>query len=160
MNPKNEQVSRPPQKHFMAIGAGPVVRPVPRLQLRPTGNVTGAGSFVISRPEKPLEKFPDIYTTCPELRKMQSAFVTGGITLLRVQQPQIQPQQPSPQPQPQPVTMYQMHPPVMPFNPNALIINPYVFFRFFLSFSKKNLMIIYFLMITYANNRRAIIDSY
>ena len=134
MNPKNEPVPRPPQKHFMAIGAGPTVRAVPRRQLGSTGNVTGSGSFVISRHEKPIEKFPDIYTTCPELRKMQSAFVTGGITLLRVPQPQIQPQ-----PSPQAASIYPMHPPVMPFNPNAFIINPYVFFRFFsLSLSKKS----------------------
>ena len=108
-----------PKRHFMAIGAAPAGRPpVPRFHLLSTGSQSSSSSFVLPQKEKPLEKFPDIYTTCPQLKTMNFLKIPGTTfdkqpqTFSSLQNPPIQ---------------NQINPGVQ-FDPNAPLINPYVFF--------------------------------
>ncbi|EAY18468.1 hypothetical protein TVAG_083210 [Trichomonas vaginalis G3] len=120
------------KRHFMAIGGGPIGHPaIPNFQL-PNRQLLNApirqisGSFVLPHPaikKEPPKKFPDIFTTCPELRNFKMPIVNFQ-KQLSPSIPLLEPSEPFPE-----------SPVQGSFDPNANCINPYVhFFNLSLSF--------------------------
>lgn len=75
MNEGNPIHPSPPQphKHFMSLGGDLVLPPKKNILGTPSlSPSTLSSSFSISRRPQHSEQLPDIYTTCPELRKFKA----------------------------------------------------------------------------------------
>ncbi|OHT06407.1 hypothetical protein TRFO_05616 [Tritrichomonas foetus] len=67
---------RPPHKHFMSLGGG-LGMPQKKITMGSVSLSPSAlsNSFSIPREQAPINHLPDIYTTCPELRKFKALMV-------------------------------------------------------------------------------------
>lgn len=124
-------------RHFMSLGGG-FPLPPKKLGLGQTfGAPNTSKSFVAKREQAPINNLPDIFTTCPELRKFSMVFNLTPKEEEKKSKPPIEQVQqvatvPVQQPPPQPVGYpYQ---PMAPrffvpmlqfFDPNAPIIRPH-----------------------------------
>lgn len=109
------------KRHFMALGAGPVGHPaMPNFQLpnrqllNPQAKPIG-GSFVVTQPQLKAfkqQKFPDIFTTCPELRSFKFGNIATQLSPSASQDKLSQALTPAVK---------------GTFDPSSNVINPYVF---------------------------------
>jgi hypothetical protein len=110
----SDRGERGPGRHFLSLGSSFPIPP----QKPPFGAFpppTLSSSFVAPNPVPPVSHLPDIYTTCPELRKFTPLFS------LPVREPEPPPPPPVPRfPVPVHFQMFHM------FDPNAPIIRPFV----------------------------------
>jgi hypothetical protein len=118
-----------PGRHFMSLGGGFPVPPKKLSHASPFPLSNLSNSFVATPPPSstPISTLPDIYTTCPELRKFNPIFKLGVVD------------DPPPAPRPPPMKMaapfvavprfaYPLQTPFFQmFDPNALVIRPFVF---------------------------------
>jgi hypothetical protein len=99
---------------------------MPPKKMPASGLPSLSSSFIAAPPSAPISSLPDIYTTCPELRKFTPLFTLGAGD----------PPAPAPAPAkmdpPAPVPRFPcafQTPCFQMFNPNALIVRPFACFR-------------------------------